>query len=417
MYDIYIDTIEHQNHVAIIGQESHKLEDIFLDFPRGFTFKEPKWAAIYYAKVDHIDIQMNAAFINLGDGKQGILPAKHIYADKDGKEKRKRSGQRDITHMLQPGDWLFVQVKAEGHDSQEAGYRKLPRLTTKLHIPGRTLLYSPNVVGVFSSHWVNDRQEEHIGEILTKTHKKGGWVIRQMASDLPQDVLLHEADNLVSTWERAKDLARQARDNQEPAEVFSAPEAIERALVDYARRGIGRVETMTHEQAVSAQIWAKQFAPDLVDRISVADFSPNERVRTLFEAHDIYTALDIINDPVVYLPSGGHIVLERTEACLVIDINTGPADPFQTNMEAVVEIMRQIRVRNHSGIILCDIIGMNSKQKRHQVLEACEKAGKHDPADTQVHGFTRLMILELTRRRRTSSLRDKTPVLTNSFPT
>ena len=419
LFNIYIDAIEHQNHVALIGQQSRKLEDLFLDYPRGFSFHEPKWAAIYYARVSHIDIKMNAAFVDLGNDKQGILPVKHIYTPAD-ENKTKGRGQgrakRDITQILGPGDWIFVQIKAEGHDAEDSAYKKLPRLTTKIHIPGRTLLYSPNVVGIFSSHWVNERDENEIGSKLTKQHDRGGWVIRQMAPDIPEQDLLHEAEHLVIDWETAKEKAREARDKQEPAKIYDAPEAIERALIDYGRRGIGFIETMTNEQAAMATAWATKYAPDLVDKISVAHFSPNERIKSLFEAHDIYSALDIINEKVVYLPSGGSITLERTEACAVIDVNSGPADKFQTNMEAAVEVMRQIRVRNYSGIILCDMINMSNKSQRHQVLETCEMESRYDPANTQVHGFTRLMMLEMTRRRRTASLRDKTSVLKESFP-
>lgn len=408
MFDLYMETVEGQTHVAVIGQKSHRLEDIFLDYPRGYAFNTPKWAEIYYGRVTQVDTRLNVAFVDLGNGKQGMLPAKHVYKP-DG-------GSNDISFLVGTGEWLFVQVKAEGHDTEDETFKKLARLTTKLHIPGRTLLYSPNVVGVFSSHWVNEDQENFIGHKLTSRHPKGGWVIRQMAADIDNDVLICEADSLVAEWEDAKEKAKQAHAADTPGSVWRGPDAIERAFIDYARRGLGHIETMTQKHLEQAKAWAIKFAPDLVPKITVAQFSPQDRVKSLFEAHDIHSALQELHEKVVPLPSGGNIVIERTEACVVIDVNAAYADSFQTNMESAEEIMRQIRVRNFSGIIICDMIGMASKTQRHQLIDAFELNGRFDPADPQVHGLTRLMLMEITRRRRSASLRDKHSIISDSFP-
>src|SRR5690606_2192005 len=147
-------------------------------------------------------------------------------------------------------------------------FKKLARLTTKIHIPGRTLLYSPNVVGISSSHWINEHQEQHIGQKLTARHPKGGWVIRQMAADIEEEVLMHEADSLAAEWEEAKEKAKQAHAADSPARVWDAPDAIERAFIDYARRGLGHIETMTQKHLEQAKAWAIKFAPDLVSRIT-----------------------------------------------------------------------------------------------------------------------------------------------------
>lgn len=408
MFDLYMETVDKQTHVAVIGQKSHRLEDIFLDYPRGYAFHTPKWAAIYYGRITQVDTRLNVAFVDLGNGKQGMLPAKHIYKP-DG-------GSSDISFLVGTGEWLFVQVKAEGHDTEDEAFKKLARLTTKIHIPGRTLLYSPNVLGISSSHWINEAQEQHIGHILNTRHPKGGWVIRQMAADIDREVLLCEADSLVAEWEEAKEKAKKAHETGNPARIWDAPDAIERAFIDYARRGLGHIETMTQKHLEQAKAWAVKFAPDLVPRITLAKFSPQDRVKSLFEAHDIHSALQELHEKTVPLPSGGNIVIERTEACVVVDVNAVYADAFQTNMEAAEEIMRQIRVRNFSGIIICDMIGMASKTQRHQLVDAFELHGRFDPADPQIHGLTRLMLMEITRRRRSASLRDKRSIITDEFP-
>ncbi|TVQ83426.1 MAG: hypothetical protein EA357_05775 [Micavibrio sp.] len=414
MFDVYMEVIEGQNHAAVVSHKTGKMEDIFLDYPRGYAFHTPKWAAIYYGKVTQVDTRLNAAFVDLGNGKQGILPAKHFWKPVG----TKGSGppkHRDISYLVGTGEWLFVQVKAEGHDTDEEVHRKLARLTTKIRIPGRSLLYSPNIVGIFSSHWISDREESFIGEKLRKRHPRGGWVIRQMAPQLSDDVLYCEADHLVDEWEAAKEAAREARDAQKPARVWDAPDAIERVFIDYARRGIDRIEVMTRQQAAHARLWTERFAPDLTDKIFVAAFSPQDRVKSLFEAHGIHSAMELLNERTVYLPSGGNIVIERTQACVVIDINAGPSDSYTANMEAAEEIMRQIRIRNHSGIIICDMIS-SDKGTRNQLVTAFEENGRFDPADPQVHGLTRLMMMEMTRRRRSASLRDKTSLIADKFP-
>ncbi len=408
MFDFYIDTLHNQNHVALLNHKTHIMEDVFLDFPKGYAVNSPKWGAIYYARVERIDIGLNSAFIDLGNGMKGILQAKHIHVSGAVRSRLPSQNKKyRISELLEAGSWLFVQVKAEGYAESEELLQKLPRLTTKIYIGGRTLLYSPNIIGIYSTHWISKEEEETVGKKLLEEHEKGGWVIRQMAADISDEILDLEADSLIAMWQRAKERARNARDAKTPICVMRAPDAIERSLIDYARRGINHFEVMTKDQANIAKEWASRFAPDLLQKITVAKFSHNDKVKSLFDAHDILSMIEALNEKVVELPSGGNIVIERTQACTVVDINSGSADKFQTNLEAAVEIMRQIRLRNISGIIICDMINENSKNNRNQIMSIFQKSGETDPADPQMHGFTRLMMAEITRRRRSSSLYKK----------
>ncbi len=419
-YDIYVEAINKQNYVALLGGRSNRLEDVFLEHPARYDLHNPKWAAIYYARVEKIDPNLNAAFIDLGDGMKALLHAKHLYVPQDDTKKAKLPSmmpKKNISNLLQAGDWLFVQVKAEGYLDTEDSLKKLPRVTSKIMIAGRSLLYSPNVLGISSCHWVSKEEEEITGEKLIKEHDKGGWIIRQMAPDLPDDILYLEAESLISMWKRAKKRAREARDTKTPKCVMRAPNAIERALIDYSRRGIKSFECMTNEQLKTAKEWAERFAPDLAAKMRLAEFNPQDKVKSIFEAYDIHQMIDALKDDIVELPSGGNIVIEECCACTVIDINTGSANSFDTNMEAATEIMRQIRARNLSGIIICDVINETSKNKRTQILNNFEHACQHDPADPQIHGFTRLMMCEITRRRRTTSIASESELeLKAEFP-
>ena len=160
--------------------------------------------------------------------------------------------------------------------------------------------------------------------------------------------------------------------------------------------------------------WCEQHDPTLATSKKLRLFKPEKLGQKLFEINDLFSEIAMLEEPVVYLGGGGSIIIEPTHAVIMIDVNQGSgASASAVNQEAATEVARQMRLRNLSGAILVDFIGMHLKAERIKLVETMEKLLAWDTANAEVHGFTRLGIIELTRKRRTATYAEKIKVYLN----
>lgn len=391
--ELFADEIDGYLHVVIVRK------GVLLDLYVDRQDRTACWASLYLGKVVKIDPRLDAAFIDLGNGLTGFLPAKHVYrpgADSSGT----RTG---IAQLLKGGQTVMVQIKSEGRNHTENENQKLPRLTMKLYVPGLFLAYSPLSTQVTISSEIKNE------DILTLTKKlkgKGGWLVQHSSEGATEEDITFESNILQKTWQNIQSAAETARNT--PGLLMTGPNALFRALVDYGALNLEHIYVGNKELLDYMISWSKERLPALATSKRLRLFKPEKPGQRLFDIHDIYAAIEPLLYERVYLDGGGTIIIEHTSAVTFIDVNQGNAGSIpEVNHTAAREIARQIRLRTLSGAILVDFINMGNKNERIRLLDLLESIMAEDTGNTQVHGFTRLGIIEMTRKRRTPMLVEK----------
>jgi ribonuclease E len=348
---------------------------------------------IYLGIVENVLPGIDAAFVNIGDTERNGF----IHVSDLGPVKLKKTAGA-ITELLAPQQKVLVQIMKEPTGN------KGPRLTGNISLPGRYLVLMPSGKGVNLSRRIRDEDERNRLRALGILIKPAGMglLVRTEAEDVSEDAIIEDLDQLQKQWESVQ---QQALSTRAPALLNRDDDFIQRVLRDVYSTDVNRivVDSATGLKRVKQHLtnWSGNRLPQgvLVDQhregSSVLDyFRVNAAIREALK-------------PRVDLPSGGYIVIERTEALTVIDVNSGSftrsatarETVLWTNCEAATEIARQLRLRNIAGVIIIDFIDMDARRDQLQVLEHFNKALKADKARPQIAQLTELGLVELTRKR------------------
>jgi Rne/Rng family ribonuclease len=385
------------------------LDDLYIDAAHTPDASHPKlisgasaparWGSFYLGKVIKIDTKLDAAFVDLGSGLSGFLPAKHVrHPGAD--ESESRSG---ISSLLTGGQMIIVQVKSEGKSFTENENQKLPRLTMKLYVPGLFLTYSPSSNQVTISRKI---ENEELLALTAKLKGKGGWIVRHHIEKASGKDIEFEARHLQEIWQHI--LAARNALGDKPGLLQAGPDAVTRALTDYGAVNFEHIYAGNKQILARITDWCAEHYPALASSKRLRLFKPEKTSQKLFDIHDIYGVIETLKESRVHLDSGATLVIEPTSALTFIDVNQGSAESIAAaNQSAAQEVARQCRLRSLSGAILIDFINMEQKEERARLLAALTALFTPDLASAQVHGFTRLGIAELTRKRRTATLSEK----------
>ena len=385
--EIVAQKIKNQLYAAVL--DKGKVIDLYADSKAIHA----KWSSIYLGKVEKIDTALDGAFVNIGGNQTGFLSAKHVH------KKDIDTKSEPISSLLEPGQMIMVQVKSEGHQKTEHEHQKQPRLTMKLYIPGRTLIYSPTAHKVTVSRHINNKD---IFSIANDLKSKGGWIIRDAAEKAGSEQLMKEAEHLKKMWKNIHDLKKNK--STSPRLLMEGPNAICRAIMDYSGYDVKHIDIAEDCKPDQIKMWCEHHLPGVCEKINV---EPVHKV-DLFEQRDIHGTIESAIHERVDLKDGGSLIIEDTHALTVVDVNRGSASDIKTlNKQAALEVARQLKLRNISGAILVDFLNLRLRSDRYNLIETLENAVKMDPGKTQIHGFTRLGIMEITRTRRTATLSEK----------
>ena len=343
---------------------------------------------VYLGTVENVLPGIDAAFVNIGESeKNGFI---HVT---DLGPLRLKKGSAGITELLEPRQKVLVQVMKEPTGT------KGPRLTGNLALPGRYLVLQPHGLGVNISRRISAEAERNRLRALGVLIKPpgAGLLIRTEAEGISEELLIDDLEALLRQWEAIQ----QAAETAVPPVLLNRDEDfIHRILRDHMGPDLARV-VVDDPAAVSR----------------VGSFLGAEHANVLVEAHDESTELlehykinSAIRDalkPRVDLPSGGYVIIEPTEALTVIDVNSGSftrsanarETVLWTNVEAAIEIARQLKLRNIGGVIIIDFIDMDSRRDQLQLLEHFTTATRDDSARPQIAQLTELGLVELTRKR------------------
>jgi ribonuclease G len=307
-----------------------------------------------------------------------------------------------ITDLLKEGQEVLIQI------AKEPIGKKGARITSHIALPGRFLVYMPTVnhVGV-SRKIASDEERQRLKRIVTSERENGigGFIVRTAAANIKEDELRSDIRFLKHLWAEIKN---RAENSKAPALIYHDLNLVERVLRDQVNADFSQIWVDTEEQYERVVRFAGRFQPSLVKRIKLYT-----KDTPLFEQFAIQEEIDRSLKSKVWLKSGGYLVINQTEALVAIDINTGKyvgktqrlEDTIvKTNVDAVREIVRQIRLRDLGGIIVIDFIDMDERRNRQKVMQALEEALRWDRAPSKVLQFNDFGLVAITRKRVKQSL-------------
>lgn len=343
---------------------------------------------IYKGRVQNVLPGMEAAFVDIGHNRNALLYVGDIFVD--GPRQRER---QDITKILKQGQEIVVQVTKDPMGSKGA------RLTTYISLPGRYLVLLPQVTTVGISHKLSEEERARLRKVVEEVRPKDvGIIVRTAARDAEATELRKSLTYLNKVW---RQVHRAAEKKRAPSILYKEPELELKVIRDIMDASYERVLVDSHRSFRRIKHYLKLVAPALGDRVErYADETP------VFEALDINRQIRDALSRSVPLPSGGSIVIDSTEALTAIDVNTGKyvgnksleETVLRTNIEAVTEVVRQLRLRDIGGIIIIDFIDMNESKNRRAVIKALNQELEKDRTKTYVVELTKLGLVEMTRK-------------------
>lgn len=356
--------------------------------------EERQVGSIYKGRVANVLPGMNAAFVDVGLERNAFLCADDAAAHL-GEDASASLKNPDIRDILKVNEEALVQVVKEAVGTKGA------RVTTYVTLPGRYLVLIPSASYVGVSRRVEDDSERvRLRQIAEKIQPEGmGVIVRTSACGRSQEDLKRELDYLVRNWQRIQKAAKRRR---APAIVHQELALIDKIIRDVLTPDTNRLIIDHPEEHAKIIERLEETAPNLTERV----FLYNDK-RPLFEFHGIDQEIEKALDRKVWLESGGYLIIDRTEALWVIDVNTGKytgrtslADTIlKTNLEAVTEICRQLRLRDIGGIIIIDFIDMDTTSDRRRLIQALVEELRKDRTRTHLVGMTELGLVQLTRKR------------------
>ena len=355
---------------------------------------------IYRGRVIRVLPGMEAAFVDIGLDKAGFLYVTDVLPnvwDLEGEFGSVDSNNMNncIDSLLQKGQEVLVQVAREPIST------KGPRLTTRITLPGHYLVLLPFFDYIGISRRIEDETErERLRQIVAFAKPEGmGFIIRTASEGVEEEKIIYEMRKLVELWQ---EILEKKKHTPLPGLIYSELNLCLRALRDFFGNDTRRLIVDSPQAYESLIAYAQRFIPHLQYVIELY-----QGERPLFEKVGIEDILAQALKPRIDLKSGGYIIIERTEALTAIDVNTGrfvgennlEKTILKTNLEAVQEIVRQLRLRDLGGIIIIDFIDMQKEEDRQSVLMALEEALKRDRSKTKIFQMSELGLVEMTRKR------------------
>ncbi len=346
---------------------------------------------VYLGKVQNVLPSMEAAFVDVGKGRNAVLYAGEVNFDVSGLE-----GQpKRIESALKAGQSLIAQVTKDpvGH--------KGARLTSQISLPGRYLVYVPGASMTGISRKLPDTERNRLKQILKKVMPEdGGVIVRTAAEGAAEEELSRDVARLAAQWEA---IEKKAKTASAPALLYSEPDLTIRVIRDVFNEDFANLIVSGDEGWDTVDEYVRYVAPHLADRLTRWQDD-----RDVFGAYRIDEQLAKALDRKVWLPSGGSLVIDKTEAMTVVDVNTGKftgqggnleETVTRNNLEAAEEIVRQLRLRDVGGIVVIDFIDMVLESNRELVLRRLLECLARDRTKHQVAEVTSLGLVQMTRKR------------------
>ena len=346
---------------------------------------------IFIGTVKDILPGMQSAFVDIGTEKNSFIHLKDILPQVDEKKGEKQEN-KDIKDIIKINDKILVQVKKDSNEKKGA------RVSTHINLPSKYIVLMPNTEIITVSQKIEDKAEKNrlIDIIKNNLPKGNGAVIRTSANGKSEEELVKDINYVYNKWKKILEISK--KQNQEKL-IYRSENIVHKMIIDLLDKDLKKI--ITNSKSEYDEIIAFQKEINSNNEITVA-LKENE---DLLNMYDMKNQIEKISNRKIWLNCGGFITIDKTEALTAIDVNTGKFTGkkdlqetiFKVNKEATIEIAKQLRLRDIGGIIIIDYIDMEdeSKEKIMQLLKDCLNK---DRAKTQIEGFTKLDLMELTRK-------------------
>ena len=405
-YRMCVHVSEGATHIAVL--EGRSLIEYYVSRPSDDISEI--YGNLYLGRVRRVLPGMEAAFVDIGTPKQAVLYRGDLTvasdeSDDDGGSERKRAGGRRgrsvagpaIGELIKNDQTIMCQVIKNpiGH--------KGARLTTEVSLPGRFVVLIPNSSVMGISRRLPSRERRRLRNLLAKEIPDGfGVILRTAAENVTAAEIRRDIERLTQQWTKITELSKRS---DAPTLLFREPELAVRIIREQFTADFR--EVVIDDPALFSQVkgYMEAVAAPLVDRIRFYD--PVAERLPLFERVHVAEQVRKATDRKVWLPSGGSLIIEHTEALTVIDVNTGRnvgksslnETLFQNNLEAATEIAKQLRLRDIGGIIVVDFVDMDDKQQREQLMSTLNEALARDKTRTATEPISDMGIVQMTRMR------------------
>jgi ribonuclease G len=388
--NIYISETPLESRIAIM--EDKQLVEFYIETPEDVSTV----GNVYLAAVENVQPGIHAVFMNMGTEQNGFLGFSeikdYISLENGSLKQRQFTGAKD----LKKGQYILVQVVKDAYAN------KGPRLTTDIAIPGRFAVLTPfhDSIGI-SKKIKNYKQRTKLKDIAKSIKPDGfGIIIRTVADGKNEKEIKQDIKQLLSSWDQ---LVATIKNNNQPIRVYENDSMTSSVIRDMFTSDVESVIVDNKRKFRVIQNYVKDVAPELAERI----FFHKDGEGSLFSVHGITEETDKLLRRKVWLKSGGHLVIDHTEAMFVIDVNSGryigqkdqEKNILKVNLEAAVEIARQLRLRDISGLIVIDFIDMQIPENKKELVKTFKDELAKDRASVSVSDLSRYGLLEMTRER------------------
>ena len=387
MKEIFINRIGNISKIVLV--ENGNVFEIYEDDNQ----KKRLEGKIYLGIVENVLPGMQAAFINIGEEKNTFIHLKDILPKVNIVKHQNVQEEKNIKKLVSPGDKILIQVK------RDATHIKGAKVSTHISIPSRYFVLMPNVdIRTISQKIEKKEERERLNKIAYDILPENfGVIIRTSSLNKPKEELEKDLRAVIDIWNNVES-AINNETIQAPMLIYEGQTFIEKLLVDLVDKDIERIVVNSKED----QDQVTRVLNNLGENIYV-DLKLEENI---FKIYDIEEQLEKAEQRKIWLRCGGFITIDKTEALTAIDVNSGKytgnkdleQTVFKVNKEASEEIARQLRLRDIGGIVIIDYIDMEDAEHKKKIIEILEENFKKDRSKTQIIGFSKLNLLEMTRK-------------------
>ena len=344
---------------------------------------------IYVAQVENIVPGMQAAFIDFGEKKRGFIHLKDVIPQVD-QTKEKIDISADIRKIIKPKQKLLIQIKKDSDNTKGA------RVSTHINIPGKYIVLMPNTSFVTISQKIEKEDKKNeLKKFIKENLPKGfGAIIRTSSESASFEDIQNDINELVKIWNKIENEFNSS--DSFPKLIWESENIIQKMITDLSTKNLEKITTNSKEEY---DLLIEKNSNEKIEIVLEQD-------KDLLQKYELEKQIAKLEDRKIWLNCGGFITIDKTEALTAIDVNTGKfigkkdleSTIFKVNKEATIEIAKQLRKRDIGGIIIIDYIDMTSQVNKQAIENLLKETLKQDRAKTQVEGFTKLNLMEMTRK-------------------
>ena len=384
MIELIVNKNKEEKIIAII--ENGKLVEIYEENEQ--SQKARNEGNIYLGIVKDIVPGMQAAFVDIGTEKNSFIHVKDIVPQVD--EKVEKRIDTKIKNVIKVGQKILVQIQKDSNDKKGA------RTSTHIKLTGKYVVLMPNTnIVTISQKIENESEKERLLKILRKLLPENtGVIVRTAAVKKNEEELKEDLEQLLSKWNKIKEKFGNAPSKSQL--LYKSPSILEKIILDLPENRIEKI--MVNDKNEYKEI--NEILKEMDEKINV------EIDNNILEKYELEKQIEKSKQRKVWLNCGGFITIDQTEALVAIDVNSGKftgkstleETVYKVNYEATIEIAKQLRLRDIGGIIIIDYIDMQKEENKEKIEKLLKESLKQDRAKTQVEGFTKLNLMELTRK-------------------